>query len=289
MALTSVGYDGSVDELEWALLTSSVGAEYAVRGAGDWRVTTVSGLDRTVSIAAGSGYGHGVLDTTDAAEQVQLSTVASGSRWDTIVARRNWSTNTTTLIAVQGTSSQGVSASRLTGPGVQDDQPIALVQVTAGQQLPTGIVDLRCWHGNGGLVAASQDALGYLTAPGTVAWIAGVPWVRNVTTGGVAEWVRADGVGVVGSQVTGTYGGQQVRRHVRAASWVSNHNGDVIAFSPSSYAGILFAQVMNVDPIQRPLTFHYRVTGDGLVIRVWSGTTVMTNFRFTAVLDVWYW
>lgn len=287
MALTSVGYAGSVTSADWADLTAAFGAQYGVLGAGDWKVTTVAGQDRTVSIAAGSGFGHGILDTTDAAQTVQLGTVGSGSRWDTIVARRTWSTPATVLMAVQGTSTQGLAASRQANPGVVDDQPIALVQVTAGQQLPTSVVDLRCWRGNGGMTAASEDALAYLTSPGSVIWVNGVEWVRQVASNGSISWVRAEPVDVVDGALAGTYQGQQVKRRVRARSFTTDGNGDVIIMPAADFAGVLTAHMVAASTYE--LTFSVRIVSGNLVARVWTNGTVRTNTTFAAVADVLYW
>lgn len=145
MAIQSAGYDGTVDERQFADLASFLGADYAVKDANDLKVTAVVGLDRTVRVAVGTGYGHGVRDVSDSTVDIQLGTIASGSRWDLIAARRNWQPpgGATTFVAVAGTSAQEIPAGRLATPGVQDDQPLALVQVTAGQTTPTAVLDLR--------------------------------------------------------------------------------------------------------------------------------------------------
>ena len=146
MAIVSTGYDGViVTETKWASLSGFLGAPYGLTGSASWKVTSVVGLDRTVRIAAGTGYGHGVLDVSDATVDVQLPTVASGTRWDLIVARRDWQPpgGVTVFTSVQGTATRQVPAGRLAGPGVQDDQPLALVQLTAGQTTPTAVIDLR--------------------------------------------------------------------------------------------------------------------------------------------------
>lgn len=287
MALTSVGYAGSVTSADWADLTAAFGAQYGVGGAADWKVTTVAGQDRTVSVAVGSGFGHGILDTTDAAETIQLATVGSGSRWDTIVARRTWATPVTTLIAVQGTSTRGISASRQSNPGVVDDQPIALVQVTAGQQLPTSVVDLRCWRGNGGMVAASNDALGYLDAAGSAVWVDGVEWVRQVASNGTLSWHRAEPVDVVDGALSGTYQGQQVKRRVRVRSFTTDSNGDVIVMPAADFTGILWAGMTAASTFE--LTFSMRIVSGNLVARAWTNGTVRTSTTFAAMANVLYW
>jgi hypothetical protein len=169
MAITSVGYDGIVNEAQWAEMIKKIGhADYGVVGVGDLKVTTVAGVDRTVSVAAGKGWGHGVFDTNSANITIQLDIVTTGFRWDLIALRRDWSPagGTTTVVKVNGTSTQTIPAGRLKGPGTLDDQPLALVQMSAGQTSPTAIVDLRCWAGNGGLVAGHDLVMTYLQTIG---------------------------------------------------------------------------------------------------------------------------
>jgi hypothetical protein len=190
VAITSVGYEGTVDEGQWARLASRLGADYWVEGASHWRVTPVSSADRTVRIATGTGGGHGVRDTSDSEVTVQGEVASSGSRWDLVVAHRDWQDDLTTFEIITGTSTKQIPSGRDNNPGVVDDQPIALVRFTAGQQLPTEIIDLRCWHGNGGVVAASTEALSYLGAVGSQVTVDGVLWVRELDTQDSPVWVR---------------------------------------------------------------------------------------------------
>jgi hypothetical protein len=120
MAITSNGYDGTVDEVQWAKLASSLGTRDGVGGEGDLLVTAVAGLDRTVAIAAGTAYGHGILDTNSASFNVQLTTLGSGTRWDTIVVRRDWQppTGISTLTYVTGTATQAIAAAVNNNPGL---------------------------------------------------------------------------------------------------------------------------------------------------------------------------
>lgn len=192
MAITSIGYDGSITELQWAALAGYLGADYAVGGPDDWKVEAVAGQDRVVRVKAGDGYGHGVLDTSTADETLQLPLVASGSRWDLVCAHRDWQPpgGATTFGYVQGTATQQLPGGRLADPGVQDDQPLALVQVTAGQQMPTGIVDLRTWPSKvitAGSLLALPDA-----AVGTIGQVAGAEYVCALDSTGAPVWVQSD-------------------------------------------------------------------------------------------------
>jgi len=191
MAITSVGYDGSINESQWARLIPLVGSShYGVAGTGDWKVTSHPTMDRGVRIATGTGWGHGVMDTSDATVSLQGASLGSGTRWDMVVARRNWSGvgGNTTFILIGGSSSKALP-SRNTSPGTLDDQPIALVQFTAGQTAPTQIVDLRCWGRNGGMVVRDDLALGYLKEPGTTVTVNDLTWLCGFDANGNASWI----------------------------------------------------------------------------------------------------
>ena len=163
MTITSHGYFGDIDEVVLASIWAQfLGHSPCVATSADWKVTTVSGVDRTVRIATGTGYGYGVADVSDATVDVQLDTLSSGTtRWDAIVARRNWQPvgGTTSFVAVKGTSTKAVPTLS-TSPGVQADQLLALVQVTGGTQVPTALIDCRMGLDGGALDRAGADFLG---------------------------------------------------------------------------------------------------------------------------------
>lgn len=193
----SNGYDTTTTnpytEGAWADAHPSIGsATYGVRSATHWKVTAVAGQDRTVSIAPGQGFGHGVTDKTFDNETIQLDTIASGSRWDLIAVRRDWTptAGVSKFVKVNGGATAVVPGGRLYGPGNIDDQPLALVQVTAGQTQPTGFIDLRTWTGDGGGVVAADDLVrSFLNAVGTRLHIKGVDWVRRVGANDTPQWV----------------------------------------------------------------------------------------------------
>lgn len=195
----SNGYDTTPEkpygEGVWADAFPIIGqASYGVRSSTDWKVTAVSGQDRTVSIAAGRGFGHGVTDKTVANETIQLDTITSGSRWDLIACRRDWTptAGVSQFVKVNGGATAVIPGGRLASPGGIDDQPIALVQVTSGQTQPTAVIDLRTWSGDGGGVIANHDLVRtYLDAVGTRLNISGLDWVRRVGANDTPEWFKA--------------------------------------------------------------------------------------------------
>lgn len=199
MAIASIGYDTTtekrVTEIDWAKALPRIGGSfYGVDGANDWKVSAVAGQDRTVSINVGSGWGHGVHDTLPAADgnfTLQLDSILSGSRWDLVACRRAWQATgggPTAFVKVGGSSTKEIPAGRINNPGVQDDQPLALVQVTAGSSQPTGLIDLRCWASNGGLLVADKLALDYLAFPGARAMLGEIEYRYLPDVLGDYEW-----------------------------------------------------------------------------------------------------
>ena len=196
VTFTSYGYDTTTGnpytEVAWADAHPRIGSgSYGVRSGGDWKVTAVAGADRTVSIAAGFGWGAGVIDKTIDNDTIQLDTITSGSRWDLIVARRDWTPTAgeTKFMKINGGSVKAIPGGRSMIPGGIDDQPLALVQVTAGQTQPTAIVDLRCWATNGGMVAKDDLVKSYLNDLGTEVYINGTGWRYVPGANDVPEWV----------------------------------------------------------------------------------------------------
>ena len=195
MAFTSIGYDGTVNESQWAKLIPSAGSsEYGVKGAGDLKVSAVPGQPLMVSVAAGTTWGHGVLDTETANTTITCSAISSGTRWDLIALRRNWQPlagGPTSVVKVTGTASKTIPAARETDPGVEDDQPLALVQWTAGQTQPTAIIDLRCWAGNGGVIAKDELALTYLAKLGATVTIGKATWTYAPGSNDIPGWTSS--------------------------------------------------------------------------------------------------
>lgn len=221
--IDSIGYGGTVTEDDVAVWRRSFPGTYGVVGAGDWKVAVKPAVDRTLTIAPGRGWGHGVIDQSDNSTEdaVTLTTLASGTRWDLIVAHRDWSGagGTTTFTKVTGTSSQTATfASRAQTPGTLDDQPLALVQVTGngGGGVIDTVIDLRVWAANGGAVAATGGlgtngiplVLQYLNDAGTEVWVGNDVWHRYVDGAGALQWTRTATTSVpmygVGSAMSGT-------------------------------------------------------------------------------------
>lgn len=146
MTITSSGYNGSVTEVTWAGLSNLVGTDYAVAGDSDWRVSVGGTGTRPVTVAAGTAFGSGVRDVNSASINANPASIASGTRWDTVVIARNWSTNTSAVAIRTGTSTKAVTLTNTT-PGVLDDQPIALILLDSSLAAVQQVVDLRTQTG----------------------------------------------------------------------------------------------------------------------------------------------
>lgn len=193
----SRGYDTTADkpytEVFWGNAHSVVpigSSTYGVRGTGDWKVSPVVGADRTVSIAPGYGWGCGVTDQTVANETLQFDTNGAGTRYDLVVVRRDWTptAGVSKFMVVKGSATKAIPGTRKSGPGVEDDQPIALVPIIAGQTQPGPIIDLRCWAGNGGVVAKDVLALGYLAQLGAAVLIGAATWRYRFGANSTPGW-----------------------------------------------------------------------------------------------------
>ncbi|MEZ2373128.1 hypothetical protein [Arthrobacter sp. RCC_34] len=71
---------------------------------------------------------------------------------------------------------------------MSDDQPLALVQWTAGQTQPTQIIDLRTWAGPGGIIAKDELALTFLDDIATKVSISNTTWQRVLGQNDVPAW-----------------------------------------------------------------------------------------------------
>lgn len=188
MAITSIGYAGTVNAFEWAKLAPRIGELYSVDFNGFNAV--VAAGDRAIRITPGVATGAGICDTSDANVTVTHAAASSGVRYDMIVLRRTWASKLTTVAVVQGTGTREVPA-RTMNPGTVDEQPLFLVRITAGSTVPIIEADLRLFRGAGGLTANDQLALYYVTTVGTRISIGDVDWVLTDQAGVGPTWRRS--------------------------------------------------------------------------------------------------
>ena len=131
MAWTNWGFDGTINEAQWSQMAGLLGNGYVAAGNGDCAVTAVPGA-RSVSVAAGTLYGDGVVSVNSGAETVAMTTPVNG-QWYVIALRRTWATNTAALVAIAGATTTTTTPTTAptsfptlnTSAGVLTDQPIA--------------------------------------------------------------------------------------------------------------------------------------------------------------------
>ena len=185
MAITSIGYPGTIAPGEdWANLQRALGKHLAVDEPHAFRVTASSTGTRQVKVAGpGRAMGEGILDELDATvEMPSLPSVPSGSKYFLIVLNRHWDDDSggfrSELGYIEGTAARAIPAYVKT-PGVLSQQPLALVRITAGNTVPTEIVDLRVVSTDGAGGNIVYDDLALASGLGGNAGAI----VRNATTG----------------------------------------------------------------------------------------------------------
>ncbi|MCJ1709221.1 phage tail protein [Microbacterium sp. VKM Ac-2923] len=196
---TSAGYEGTINEAEWSVLTTEAGGRrYGVLNAASWKVTAGT-ADREVRIAPGSGFGLGIMDQSTAEASLSLPAPSSGSRWWLIIVRRNWAENKSYFDCIQGPTEAASIPPRSNSFGVVDDQPIALARVQAGQSQVVEFRDLRVWGGDGGSFAVDELVLQYLTRVGTRIRVDSTMWECVLDRFSQPVWVRESGMAPIGS------------------------------------------------------------------------------------------
>lgn len=197
MALTSVFYDGVVTESDRA--KNLAGApEYGVYGVSDFAVKAHPSIPYAVLVTKGKAHGHGVTDTAVDDQVVQCASLASGTRWDLIAVRRNWQPllgGPSELVVIQAGDIAEIPAARKNDPGVEDDQPIALVKWVGGLSAPQQFIDLRLWPSAGGMFAVSDLVRTYLKRIGTRVKIAGTIWSNEIGANDSVAWINEFGSG----------------------------------------------------------------------------------------------
>lgn len=196
MAITSIGYDGTVDETQFgSLIKYSASSEFGVSSQNAFYASVVAGQHLQVKIKGGTlddpaaAWTSGLVDVMDADETLQLENITSGSRWDLIAMRRNYQPpgGESKLVVIKGGSSKSIPA-RNTNSGVLEDQPLWLVKVQAGSSIVTEFVDLRIWARNGGVVANDDMVRGLLYKLGTEININGKVWQLVPGPNQTASW-----------------------------------------------------------------------------------------------------
>jgi len=192
----SIGYPGTIAPgTTWANMQWGLGTRYFVYHQDNVRVTPVAGGTRQVSISAGYFGGWGILDQNDAPVTVSLPTVASGTKWFLIVARRTWqTTNATTFTYIDCGTSPVYPGTRNTSPGVIDDQPLAFVPLAAGSTVPGTPRDVRVMGTSPENQIINDDlALGYMAYLGVRLRLGTTQYVRGLNAAGNPVWQIENG------------------------------------------------------------------------------------------------
>lgn len=162
MAITSYGYPETIAAgAAWGEAHSLAGRKRGVMNAGDWRVTANSGGTRQVDVAAGTAFGNGIIDSNSAPiTMASLPSVGSGTQYFLIVLNRRWNDDAggyrSELGYVAGTSAATIPSYTDT-TGTLAQMPLALAQITAGQTVPTQVIDLRAAFRNPSVATIWHD------------------------------------------------------------------------------------------------------------------------------------
>ena len=170
MAEDTIGFDTNtgVAETPWANLSYHLGSLFpTVNTDGTHTVragTTAMTVDITNGASAAFGVRHNITTTTN----LTIGAVATSGavRWDAVVKRFDWSTNSATFLVVPGTAAVAAPKVAPSGlnltPGDKYDQVLALVKATNGST-SLEFADRRIW-GSKQFTVATVDALPTLTS-----------------------------------------------------------------------------------------------------------------------------
>lgn len=298
MAITSIGYAGSINTTQFANLADHLGVSYNIVGEGDFNATATSG-DRQLSIAPGTATGRGVRDTKTGSDIVQMPPISSGTRYDLVALRRNWNTGVTSLVVIQGTSTRAVPG-RMTNPGDQDDHPLWLVRVQAGLSAVQEVIDLRVWNRNGGATAKDPMVRSFMNGVGQKIRIGTDVHQIGFNTAGQAVWIKVEDPAFINDYAVQLYGvGTAMHGSIsskapglpfqmQAATTVTTTDAAGwcrITFPRTFPNGLLTFQAMNGDGGIGCLIFEiaghpYNVYGpsvrrEDVVLRVWRDHTIV--------------
>lgn len=144
--LACTGYeDDSIGEAEWAQIMGVLGAPSTFAAWSQWRPYVGTGT-REVKLTPGAAFAHGVRVTSSNAS-ISLPAPASGSVQYLVCLRRTWGTGGRTAEIVAHIMSGSSPVGRVSNPGAQDDQPLALATVAAGSSTITSLQDVRTFVG----------------------------------------------------------------------------------------------------------------------------------------------
>lgn len=193
MTIAFYGFDGTMQEGGWRTSAEHWGARYGTQG---FAPSKVVGVDRTIRFGTGPAYGFGITAVNSANLDVQLTALGVGNtvRWDTLVLRLNWSTNTGNVIALPGVNNAAAAALAATGKFADSDRdagladiPLAYAQAVSTSADLGAFIDLRPFSPKAAFWPHPE-----LDPP--LAWFPyGTPIIRDAPNGFVEQMVRRAG------------------------------------------------------------------------------------------------
>jgi len=164
MAITSAGYTGTVDQVDFAEMLQGV-ADHGV--VGEWNDSSLSASkvtgQRTMLVQPGSVWVPGVLSKLTVATNATAAAALSGTtRIDLLVAKFNWSTGLTTFEMKAGTAGSGVPPAVTQTPGVLWEVPLrqgTLTTASPTEYVSASVTERRYWIQQGKYVLSNATQL----------------------------------------------------------------------------------------------------------------------------------
>jgi hypothetical protein len=178
----STYYDGPVTEGDRAKARAGE-PDFTVGGADHLTLSAHPTIPFALVVKKGTASAFGVtafVETAQGADLVvQCDSQTSGTRWDIITVRYDWRPDAGGPSDIRAVNAGGkqIPSSLEKTPGSLVDQPVWLVRWTGNASAPAEYVDLRCFAGNGGMMANDALALKYLFKPGATVRIGESLWV----------------------------------------------------------------------------------------------------------------
>jgi hypothetical protein len=189
MAITSAGYTGTVDQVDFAEMLQGV-ADHGV--VGEWNDSSLSASkvsgQRTMLVQPGSVWVPGVLTKLTVAQNAVAAGALSGTtRIDLLVAKFNWSTGATTFEMKAGTAGTGQPPAVTQTPGVLWEVPLrqgTLTTASPSEYVSSSVTERRYWIQQGKYVLANATQL----PPAKIGAVAYRPDSKQVLTFNGAGW-----------------------------------------------------------------------------------------------------
>lgn len=166
MAITALATSNTqIGPSQYADMTQVLTARFKADGPNDLKPSL--GTGRTTRVAAGAAFAAGTRLRSTGTEVVTHDAQSSGTRYDAVVIRIDWSNPTATVAIVKGTStsipvntSSAADPTKINRiPGVLYDALVCTVRISAGSTTGSALTDYRMWGGDGGPLRVTGSAL----------------------------------------------------------------------------------------------------------------------------------